>query len=41
MHGLTCIFWDNLTPFSLKAVAEHLFANRPALLRGLLADWPA
>jgi serine/threonine protein kinase len=23
MHGPTCIFWANLTPFSLKLIVEH------------------
>ena len=23
MHGQTCIFWANLTPFSLQVVRDH------------------
>ena len=38
MHGPTCIFWANLTPFSLKPAAFMGMADRGTLALGKKAD---
>jgi hypothetical protein len=41
MHGPTCIFWANLTPFSLQWAFKKAFAKCDSLPTGCALELPA